>query len=236
MFRRVSFLLLAALLPLAGCATIDRTVDTSDRAGISRIGVTSALSESMNHDFVGTLVFENQRNEIPVPQWDMRGFAERTLARYLEEKVSGVEAAQIDVGDADRKTFAAAPDKVLRMAEEQGFDTAAIIFPSRYSNFPYVEAGYGIYRRSMLGLSQTCAYQQTVVHIYDVASRKRLAWEWGFNSWDGPCGPTGVQWQMPPALFSEDQMTFLRADIERRFDEGLERAVRKLGFGAPAAP
>lgn len=217
---------------MTACAALDRTVDSTDRAGISRVAVTSALADEMNHDFVGTLIFENQRADIPVPQWQIPAFAEETLAGHLRQRLGTGEVQRLDTSDADRAGFASIPENAVRIAAEQGYDTVAIIMPARNDNFPFVEAGYGLYRKVTFGLGRTCAYQQTVVYIYDVTSRQRLAWEWGFNSWDGPCGEIDIGWEMPPARFSEEQMELIEAAVKARFESGLERAVRKLGFGA----
>jgi hypothetical protein len=220
---------------VAGCATLDRTMDAEDVAGIQRLGVTSALSNMRQHDFVGTLIFENKRQKVDVSDWDVPGFAEATLVKYLDAGPMPGRVGIIDADGLDKDRFAGSPSALLAAAKEQGFDAVAVIHPSGYDNYPYVTPGYGVYRKVAFGLGQNCAYQQTVVRILDADTGDRLAWEWGFNSWDGPCMPLPVEFKENPAGYTDVEQDQIQKSIEAVFDEGLERTVRKLKFGGASA-
>lgn len=220
---------------LAGCETIDRTVDTTDAAGISRIGVSAGLSDEMIHLFVGTLVFENVRTTRPVPEWEMSAYVETVLAAELEKSPKISNVGIVDVTGLDRTTFPDSQAGLLAAAKAQGFDTVAVVLPTSYSNFPYVEPGYGIYRKVTFGIRRSCVYQQTVVYVLDVATGKRLAWEWGFNSWDGPCRKLQVPFKESVNAYTDEEMAVLKRDVQAAFDLGLERTVRKLGLGTAGA-
>ncbi|MEO0961597.1 MAG: hypothetical protein AAFY01_04160 [Pseudomonadota bacterium] len=220
---------------LAGCATLDRTVDSTDAAGISRIGVASALGDEMNHIFIGTIVFENARATRAVPEWEMRLFAEKEMVSMLEASPKVSSAGVVDVTGLDRSQFWDNQAKLLAAAKEQGFDTVALILPASYSNQPFMEPGYGVFRKLTFGLTHDCIYQQTIVQVLDVASGERLAWEWGFNSWDGSCLESAVPFKYDVGSYTPQEMETLNQEIRGAFSFGFERTVRKLGLGTAGA-
>ncbi len=220
-------------LVLAGCETLDKTVDAVDAAGISRIGAVAGLSDRMNHTHAGLNFSANGWQVRMVPEWDMPGIAEASLAAALEKTRKFSDVGIVDIGELNRLSFKKNKAGLLAAAKAQGFDTVALILPMWRVHGSALVPGYGVFHGETLGVvTAHCSYQQTVIYVFNVATGKQIAWDHGYSLWDGACGDSSIAFKPDVDSYTEEEMEAIKLEIAAAFDLEFERTVRQLGFGA----
>lgn len=221
----------AVAVVVAGCAALDSTVDAADMAGVSKIGVVSGLSNELNHIQVGANFFSNDWQYRMVPEWNMPGISEVSLAAALQNAPNIGEVGIVDTAGLNRAAFADNKAALLGAARMQGFDVVALIMPMWPQSQSKLVPGYGVMRSQSFGIVNLCIYQQTMIYVLDVATGKQLAREHGYNVWDGSCRDSSVPFKTNVHTYSDVEMGALKEELRSAFDFGFERSVRKLGFG-----
>lgn len=234
MFRRI--LTLVAIAALAACAAIDlkRPLAPGDIARFHRVAVVSLLADNAQFIAVGPTVLNDRRYTAPVPDWGVDAQAEARLLALLRAQ-AGIAAAVLDhPRDTVAQLRAEHAQRVWDLARAQGFDTVVSVWPSLSENFPLFRPGYGYIDRNLLGRDHQCLYAAFTVEVYDVATRRRIAWEWGG---DAPCDLEAVM-DLPVRARFEDysaaERQQMRAGVLERIATGLDYAIARLGFAPPA--
>jgi hypothetical protein len=234
MFRWLGFLALA--VAVSGCASLNlkRPVADEDLSKIRRVGVVSILGNTFSGISIGTTVFNNSSFSAPVPDWNVDGHAASTALDLLR-KNARFESALVDRGSLSAAELGADGAKRLwEAAEKQGFDKVVIVRPGVSDNHLSFRPGFGLYERSMLGLSRRCVYAGYVVDVYDVATRKPIAWEWGGGM---PCAVGSddkIVFKPKFDDYSADERSTLRQRLEARLSESLRYSLEKLSLIAAA--
>jgi hypothetical protein len=220
------------VLTLSGCAALDlkRPINDDDKAKLKKVGVISLLGDTFHGSSVGTTVFNNTYFTAQVPEWDVDGFAATHALAILREN-DRFQSDLISHPNLRAEQLSANKSQLVwELAERQGFDTVVSIWPSVSENYPWFQPGYGFLERSFLGMSKRCEYAGYVVEAYNVASRKRIAWEWGG---DMPCR-MGSEQQLPFKEkfedYSDDDKRVMRGGLEDRIAETLRYALGKLAL------
>jgi hypothetical protein len=229
---RRPFAVLGLLVLLCGCSTLDleRPVANEDLGRIKRVGVASLLGETVYGISIGTTVFNNEEFSAPVPDWKIDATAVSQAMAVLRSN-GRFEAAALDRSSFSAEQLMADKGRLLwDLAGRQGFDTLVILWPAVSDNYRVFKPGYGLFERSLLGLSNRCLYAAYRVDVDDVASRKDIAWEWGGDE-AVPClagSENRLAFKAKFDDYSEPEKQAMHEGVEARIAETLGRALNKL--------
>lgn len=225
--------LFAGAALLAGCATtsLQHPVAGADLARARQLGVFSAFGDTVNGRLVGLTAFGNAGFTAWTPQWGVDRDAAMQAAQLL---ASGGRFRAVPV---DRSAVPGTPlndgaptAALWETAARQGIDTLVVLQPDVYDEFPFFPAGVGLYEHAVPMQASGCIYSAFSVHVYDVAARKPLAWEWAGNA---PC-EFGRKAELPFKksldAYAPAEQALLRQRITERVDDGLAYALEKLGM------
>ena len=226
--------LITSLSILSACAALDirRSVPESASTGIQKVGVISILGDKFNLTHIGTTIFNNQSSTLDVSNWKIDDTAIHYAVKHLE---STGQYSPTSLGS----NFSDA-DSMFAAAQKMGLDTLITIVPSGYDNAPHYAPGYGLHRRTFFGITKECVYALFVIQVFDVSTRKKHGWQWGFNSWNGvPCygdefgTPRAIssEWKEDISQFSEGELTLLRENLIAYLEENVPLALRNLKLG-----
>lgn len=173
----------ALILLAASASAANAQVTREEPESIARIGVISVLSEELQLRYDAPTVFGNLDNSDSAPQWRINEFvsdaAASVLARQRMYDVGVIETVEVSFRRSGRL---ASYDPIFTTAEQQGYDTVAIVLPYARALPKYYEGGYGILvrRNSPFGEPGTqCAFSWLLIELWDVAARDRLESEHG---------------------------------------------------------
>lgn len=223
-------------IAVSGCASLNikRPVAEEDLSKTKRVGVVSILGNTFNGVSIGTTVFNNASFSAPVPEWSIDSYA-ASVALGLLRSNRRFESGALDRGNLSAEDARADGGKRLwEAAEKQGFDKVLLVRPGVSDNYIQFRPGFGLYERSMLGSSRRCIYAAYVVDVYDVATRKPIAWEWGGGM---PClvgSDNGFAFKQKFDDYSTDEKQALRQRLEARITESLQYSLEKLSLTAGA--
>lgn len=219
-------------LALSACTTLNikRPVSEDDLKSIKRLGVVSLLGDSFQGVSVGTTVFNNQSFSSPVPDWQVDAHASTTALDLLKTNTR-LSTALLDRTRLSPEQAQAEGGKLLwQAAEQQGFDRLVVIRPGVSDNNPFFRPSFGLFERSLLGSGRRCVYAAFVVDVYDVASRKPIAWEWGGGM---PCElgkDSDLPFKAPFAAYTDAERADIRRRLQVRLSEALGYSLRKLSL------
>lgn len=218
---------------LSGCAglSLQHPVAAADLARAHQFGVVSAFGDTVNGRLVGITAFGNEGFTAPVPQWGIDLDAAVQAARLL------ATGGRFKAVPLDRSAYTGAalsgdaPAPALwDAAARQGIDTLVVLQPDVYDEYPFFPAGVGIYEHAIPLQGSGCIYTAFSVHVYDVGTRKPLAWEW---AGDAPCA-FGEKAELPFKksldAYSPAEQALLRQRIAQRVNNGLVYALQGLGL------
>lgn len=238
---------------LAGCAgagaNLQRPVPAADLGKTHAIGVFSNIGDTVNGRLVGLTAFGNESFTAWTPQWgidrDAAVEATRLLATTARWRITPLERGA--VATAPLQDGGAPSPALWDAAARQGDDTLVVLAPDVYDDYPFFPGGVGLYEHAIPTQRSGCVYAAFSVHVYDVATRRELAWEWGGNA---PCG-FGQKAELPFRktldAYAPPEQALLRKRIAERVGDGLDYALVRLGMvrarpatdfrsPAPAAP
>lgn len=168
-FAMVSILLSACAGPM----------QLSELASTKRMGVVSDLGTTFHLTTAGTTVFTNRYAKGETGDWQISKFANDTVVSYLSHGRSfGVAALDLSGLPSGQPGYLSS-SPIWEAAKVQGFDRLVVVHAAEQTVFPKMQPGYGLYERMFFGLGRTCVYSSLAVHIYDVSTRKSLAWDLG---------------------------------------------------------
>ena len=228
MFRLTAAALIVAML--TACSVMKRPVAEEDLVKTKRVGVVSILGDTFHGISIGTMVFNNAYFQAPVADWNVDKYA-TTTALGLLRSTTQFESVEMDRGQLSLEKIQADKGQQLwAAAEKQGFDKVVIIRPGVSSNFPHFRPGFGLMERSLLGAGRRCMYAAYVVDVYEVASRKEVAWEWGGYE---PCrigGDNEIAFKAKFDDYSPAEQQAMRKKLEMRIAETLRYSLTKLAL------
>lgn len=229
-FRVSAIAYMTLAFVLSGCSTfnIKRGVSDDDLASTKRVGVVSVLGDKFQGVYVGTTVFTNKSFFAPVPEWGIdRTAREETLV--LLKKNTRFEAAAVDLGGLSVDEILENEGAALwKAAEQQKFDRLVILSPGVSDNYRNAHSGYGYYEKSFFGSSDKCIYAAYIVYVYDVASKKPIAWEWGGG---GPCVHKyegELKFKDAFDKYSAEEKSALKTEVESNIKDGMVYSLKKL--------
>jgi hypothetical protein len=224
--------LLIVSIALSGCAALNikRGLADDDLQSTKRIGVVSLLGDTFHRVSIGMTVFNNTKYSSPVPDWKIDSYTSRQAldllgsnTRFTSSLVDRTSMPKEQLAKEDEKKF-------WEAATQQGFDRLLIIRPSVSDNNAFFQPGFGIFERSVFGTNRRCVYAAYVVEVYDVASRKPIAWQWGGSE---PCElgrDTDVPLRPNYSDYSAAELATIRKRLEARIDESLRYTLTKLSL------
>lgn len=220
---------------LASCTGMRGAVSDAELQSGRNVAIASLLGNSFHVIRVGTTVFGNASYEAPVPEWNIDGATEELIVSRIARRDSRrATPLKRDPGLAAR--FGSSwsffnngfnYDEVLKLAQEQGFDTLIVVQPTPYSNAKFHKPGYGFYERTLFGSSNRCVYSLFTIDVFAVSSRRKLAWEWGF-----PCnsGEDALDWKDDFAKYTSEERASLRRRAEESVRGNVLKALTSLGY------
>jgi hypothetical protein len=242
---------LALALTIAASSTpaavFPGSVPEKQLENVTQIGVVSALGNTFNNISIGTTVFGNKISTATVPDWKIDEFATQRIVTTLLARgrlapaAPSADAAQIEALYREGKPEEIEPARVLEFAKAQGWPLVLVVHRVHYENTPFHVGGYGVFSRKTFGLEQKCAYSLFMVTVWNVVTRKDIAFRWG-----EPClgGDKDLIVRPTFADYSAEEQSAIRDNIQRRLGIELDailgrlKLLREAGNGAapPATP
>lgn len=216
--------LTVVLAVLAGCSGMRGPVPEDDLRTTKRVGIVSTLGGSTYGVYRGVTVFNNAGFVAPVPEWQIDKFVTDTALTLLRSNPR-FEIAPLDLPPGYTSLSPTEKDAVLwPAAKQQRFDRLLILSPGVSDNFAMYRPGYGLFEMSLFGLPRYCMYVAYVASVYDVATQKRLGWEWGGPQ---PCVLSGDGIPFKPKFddYTDSEKASMRAQIEARLSATLPYAL-----------
>ena len=123
---------------------------------------------------VGTIVFQNERRDLDVSQWEIDKYTEASAARIIGSG-GKFKAVTADTGEARKRTgkldtsfwssgavLQGGVEGVTKLARDSGADYVLVLGPAQLGD-PFMGSnqsfsGYGIYQRSMFGMKRSINY------------------------------------------------------------------------------
>jgi hypothetical protein len=133
-----------------------------------------------------------------------------------------LDVSQLDLQDLYHKRGAILGSREveatrLERAKQQGADALMVVEMVRPGeNFPFQNAGFGVFRRDAFGLGMGCVYTSFNTVVFSVATGKRLAW-----GGEPPCQSSP---QKPEKKSSWDQYT---PEEQAAFEATVKDEIRK---------
>lgn len=220
---------LSAVLTVAlcGCGTIIKApVSPQELAKVNKVGVAAAFKDQFHGRQIALTAFGNEKFDLDVPAWNLNRMAQSRTIDILKQGNPRLQVQAIDVPPIERIHT----DKEvgwLSAAQQQGLDTVLVLEPNVSSNYLMFTPGVGIFKRFQL----TCIYTAYTVNVYDVATRKRIAWEWGASP---PCkmekSDPDVTFKADPAQYSAAELEAMRRVVDAKFAQTLPEALGEVGL------
>lgn len=207
-----SLIALISLVLLSACAG---PMSSGDMAATRHIGVVSRLGNTVHLSSVGTTAFTNRYASAVVDDWQIDVTTGISMVDYLK-RTRSLNASRLDLPDTSSRRVATENEDIFwTAAAAKGFDRLVVIDGVDNAILPRMRAGYGLYERFFFGSGKRCVYVSLQVSIYDVATRKTLAWDIGDVD---PClrgadYPVAVKDSF--AEYSESERQALRAQIQQ---------------------
>ncbi|HSS28464.1 MAG TPA: hypothetical protein VLL50_10970 [Usitatibacter sp.] len=201
------------------------------------------LGDEFHGISIGTTVLNNTEFTAPVPEWQIDAEATRYAVEMLREN-KGWESAPLDVRGVSTKmtaynaawlTAKKPEPPIWDAARRQGFDTLVVVRPGVSENWHFFVPSYGVFERRVLGMGWGCVYAAFIVNVYEVASEKSVAWDWGGGEMGEPCAGESNRDMHVRARFddySAEEKADLRKRVEARVLTSLHRALARLKLSA----
>ena len=217
------------LLSLVGCIATQGPLSPADRASLGRMKVKSALGDEYAFVHVGTTVFNNKRYTVPLPNWGLDHWVERTTVQALQSYgASGstpgtqVSSGRMYVGGSKAEQAA-----VLDEAAREGFDTVVLVNYFSSDNSPqFAGSYYGLYSRETLGKRSTCTFVNFAVRVMRVKGSAEIGTEYVTS-----CAPIQtVSWKASFNDYSSDEKAQLKQQLEGQIERGVQAALQRLAL------
>ena len=180
---------LALIAFVAGCATVGVERVEQLKPG-TRVAVLSVMGDRLAVRHVGTTVFQNERRDVDVPQWQIDRSTENAAARLIGTG-GRFKVVTADTTDARRRAGKMAtgffsgpqlqggPQSVAAFAKQAGADYVLVIAPNPIGD-PFMGtnqsfAGYGIYQRGFMGTRNAGNFLTLRVVLHDGRSGDEVA-------------------------------------------------------------
>lgn len=182
---------------LTGCATVGTEQVEKLKPGTSIVPL-SLMGDTLAIRHVGTTVFQNERRDTAVADWQIDKYTESAVFRLagngnrFQIKVSETAAARISAEKlvmdfwTSRATLQGGKESVTKLAKDAGADYVLVIAPAQLGDPFYGTnqgfSGYGVYQRSAFGSRRAINYLTMRVVLFDGQSGVEVAKTHGFNS------------------------------------------------------
>jgi len=235
---RLRVLLPATVLALCACAAVDLKVPLSGEqlARVHKVAVVSLLGDTFTGISIVAPPMAEQHFTATVADWAEDQFVESQAASLLQEsgRFDAKVLARGKLGSAELRADHAR--RLWDLAREQGYDTVVSVWPSVDQNFPFYRPGYGYFEQTLLGVNHRCLYAAYTVEVYDVATQRRMTWEWGGAE---PCRQDSAEalaYRGSLEPYTDVEKLQMRLGLESRFSETLAYALKKMGMLSGPAP
>ena len=236
--HKLASVLLAVFL--AGCATVGVEKVEQLKTGTT-IAPLSLMGPTLAMRHVGTIVFQNERRDMDVAQWDIDKFTETSAARIIREG-GRFKAVLVDMGEARKKTgkletsfwtsgavLQGGAEGVTKLARDSGADYVLVLGPAQLGD-PFMGtnqslSGYGIYQRSMFGLKRSINYLTMRMVLLDGKTGAEVARTHSHSS----SPRTNENWMDSDKLvLTGTNTTSTKAAIEQLIDGVLKKGLPEL--------
>lgn len=156
---------LASRLSIAGI--LSSGISDSDASTIKRLGVISALGDTLMVRSVGLTVFNNKSFKTTLPTRDL----DATFTRTMRDEI--VRSGRISGEVASLATASLDTGSIIEAAREQGFDAVIVMQPAEDTQFHMTGPGLTVFRTGGGHKSFTCNSMRIVV--LRVADGKKFA-------------------------------------------------------------
>ncbi len=222
-----------ALLPLAGCNTLDPQVVQTQTRGKS-IAVSSELGPNLELNWIGTTIFSNRFGHVPVPGWSIDELAANTARAALQSTQRYPAIAVFPgihkIGDATPKLPAGTQADFLLLFRR--FNAGDPIYNTNQSF-----EGLGIAQRTFFGFQPpTRAHVGVTGELFDLAADKSLGSISDFSHWEIAAkltsdGTSGSIWEKQPApIIAEKDLDDLKSQFSTKLITVIEKLVREMGL------
>lgn len=238
MFRSIAICVMA--VALAGCSALNfkRAVDAEDLSTIKRIGVMSSLGNIFHGESIGTTVFNNTYFTEPVPEWKIDAFATSKAVDALRSN-GKYEVAALNLEGIPPGKIGRGDDTAMwEAAKKQGFDKLVLLSPGVSDNFTVFKPGYGLHEQGLFFTTPwRCVYAGFVIGVFDVATYKSIAWEWGGGQ--NPCKPQSsndIPFKKRFSDYSAVERKLVRERLEKRLADSIPYTLGELALIPETAP
>lgn len=234
-FARVLLLLL-----VSGCATVGVENVEQLKPG-TKIVPLSLMGDTLAIRHIGTTVFQNERRDLAVPQWQIDKYTEAVALRVIRDggkfigELIDTEEARKNAGKlgidfwTSGSVVQGGPESIIKLAKDARADYVLVIGPSPIGD-PFFGtnqgfSGYGIGQRSVFNLKRGLNYLTMRVALLDGKDGKEVARARGFLS-----SPRGQpDWMDSENLsLSVSNATGTKSSIESLIDSVLRKGLLDL--------
>lgn len=174
--------LIAMVLVIAGCASMGAEKVDQLKSG-TRVTALSVMGPQLAIRHVGSTVFQNERRQADVPQWQIDRYAEAAAGRLIgaggrfQFVAADTAEARKRTGKMETTFFSMGPQleggasSVVSFAKEAGADYVLVVGPNPAGD-PFMGtnqslAGYGVYQRTFFGSRRALNFLTMRVVLYD---------------------------------------------------------------------
>jgi len=211
-------------------------LDDHSLARLPNVGVASFLGNTFHGVHIGTTVFNNEFFDANVSDWNIDSMTADFLVKTLTD--AGVHVSPLTpppdvLGSLYRKdTFVDYP-ALYALAAQQHLDTLIFVARIPDTGGRDIQASYGIFERTLLGLAHIEAFARLFVGIVDVKAQKVLA--------VSPATPFSgarskdLQWKASFDAYSPEEKERLKQAVEMRIRAEVAQRLREMNL-VPARP
>ena len=231
---------LVVALSIAGCATTGVERVEQLKPG-TRVAALAVLGDTLAIRHVGTTVFQNEKRDVNVPQWQIDRYAETSAARLVG--ASGrFKVITADTTDARKRAgrtttgffsgphLEGGPQSIAGFAKQAGADYVLVIAPSPLGGDPFMGTnqsftGYGIYQRSSFGMRRSLNFLTMRIVLHDGRTGEEIA-----RTHDHASSPRGdTLWMDSSNLALTDaNAAATKAAIEQLIEATLKKNLARL--------
>ncbi|MBI4987824.1 MAG: hypothetical protein HZC23_03290 [Rhodocyclales bacterium] len=238
MMKRISAILMFAVL--SGCATVGTEHVEKLKPGTSIVAL-SLMGDTLAIRHVGTTVFQNERLDATVADWQIDKYAESVASRLIssgnrfQAKAVETNEARASAGKivmdfwTSKAVLQGGTGSVTKLAREAGADYVLVLGPAQLGD-PFFGtnqafSGYGIYQRSAFGSRRAINYLTMRVVLLDGKNGTEVARTHGVSS--APRGEA-IWMDSDNLTLSGDNAQKTRSGIQALMETVLQKALTDL--------
>jgi hypothetical protein len=236
--KRLLAIIMVAVL--SGCATVGVEHVEQLKPGTTIVPL-SLLGDTLAIRHVGTTVFQNERRDLSVAEWQIDRHAEATATRLIaagkkfQTKVAQTSEARVAAGKLGQAFWTGGavlqggPESVVKLAKEAKADYVLLIGPSQIGD-PFFGtnqsfSGYGVSQRAAFGSRRAINFLTMRVVLLDGKSGAEVARTQGYLSAPRPAS----DWMESKDLaLTSSNATATKASVQELIEAVLRKNLSEL--------